>query len=354
MKFHIFTVYNSRNFGSYLQATALLRALSKYGQVDFVDTQSRSIEAFKGKEMMKNIFHLQFKRAIFEYRCSKDFLEKQKMLPVAQIEDVQPEDICVFGSDEIWNVARKAFSNYPIFWGNGFEENPKFSYAPSINYATEQQLREYGAKDYLSRFIAVSARDDYSKETLGNVCNTNIEKVIDPTMLFTKEQYLSKYRRDKVPYKNYIAVYSYFRKNDEQVAQIKKLARKLGKKLVSVGLYNSWCDYCVTSPDLNPFVYYEDADLVISNTFHGVAFAITFQKQFIAVLDKKSNKVQSMLDDFGLNDRISDGASVEQMNQIVNKPIDYAFVNAVLEERRKKSFEFIESSINASHAWKEN
>lgn len=345
MKIHIFTVYNSRNFGSYLQATALQNALNKYGAVDFVDTKTRCTEKFKNQELCKNVFKLQFKRAIFEYQTSMYFLEKQKLLPVIQMDDVISDDICVFGSDEIWNVARRAFSDYPIFWGKGFERNPKFSYAPSVNYATEQQLMEYGAKDFLSKFISVSVRDNYTKEALESICGKQIEKVIDPTMLFTKDHYLSCFRQEKIPYKKYIAVYSYFSKNDDRVRKIKQLARKLGKKLVSVGLYNNWCDYCAISPDLNPFVYYENADFVISNTFHGIAFAITFQKNFIALLDDNNKKVQSMLSEFGLSSRITDGKSLLQMEEILRDPVDYNSVSCVLEVRRKQSYEFIEKAI---------
>lgn len=346
MNFHIFTVYNSRNFGSYLQATALLETLKKYGDANFVNTNSRDTKTHKAKELTNNLLHCKLNRAVFENKSSNLFLTKQEQLPVVQAENISDDDICVFGSDEIWNVARRSFSDYPIFWGKGLELNPKFSYAPSINYTTSQQLTEYGAKNYLEQFDSVSVRDDYSKQTLESVCRINVQKVVDPTMLFTKDYYLSNYRKYDLPYKNYIAVYSYFRNSDEQVAQIRALAKKMGKKLVSVGLYNSWCDYCVIAPDLNPFVYYEGADFVISNTFHGIAFAITFKKNFIAVLNNNSNKVQSMLDDFSLNSRISDGKSLEQMIQIYNTPIDYTSVNALLEQHRNESFKFIENAIN--------
>ena len=344
-KIHIFTVYNSRNFGSYLQATALLNALKKYGQVDFVDTKTRSTDTYKNKEILRNFLRLQFKRALFEHRTSEAFLRQQGQLPVVEINDIHKNDICFFGSDEIWNVARKAFSDYPIFWGEGFRENAKISYAPSINYATEQQLRAYGAQEYLKRFAGLSVRDDYSKKTLESVTGLNFEKVLDPTMLFTKEHYLRDCTRQKIPFNGYIAVYCYFRRNDKEVKQIKQLARKLGKKLVSVGLYNSWCDYCVANQSLNPFVYYEDADYVISNTFHGIAFAITFQKDFIAVLRSGSNKVQSMLEDMGLSSRIVDGNDSDIMLEILKKPINYPRVSSELEYRRKKSFDFIGNAL---------
>ncbi|MCD7811220.1 MAG: polysaccharide pyruvyl transferase family protein [Ruminococcus sp.] len=325
----------------------LLNALSKYGKADFIDTKSRSSEEYLRKDLVQNITRLRFRRAIFDYKSTKKFLEKQAALPVADLCDIPSgkEDIFVFGSDEIWNVARNAFSKYPIFWGAGIK-NPKFSYAPSINFSTKEQLREYGISDYLNEFSSISVRDDYSQRVLAEVAGISGEKVVDPTMLFPREYYLKNFRKSDLPCDNYIAVYVYLRKNDKQVTSIREVAKRLGKKLVSVGLYNSWCDYCVTSPDINPFVYYENADYVISSTFHGIAFAITFQKNFVAVLNGKSNKVSSMLADFELSDRAVYTSDVKKMTDVLITPIDYNMVESKLERMRRSSYNYIESSID--------
>ena len=62
-------------------------------------------------------------------------------------------------------------------------------------------------------------------------------------------------------------------------------------------------------PEFLRFV--QDAEYVISNSFHGVAFSLIFQKQFFAVgMGEKANRVKTLLVNAGIPERYLDTASV--------------------------------------------
>ena len=72
------------------------------------------------------------------------------------------------------------------------------------------------------------------------------------------------------------------------------------------------------------------ADYVVSNSFHGVAFSLIFEKQFFAVgMREKANRVVSLLESLDLKSRyVVDGRSLSEDDSSV---IDYAAVKKKLQ-----------------------
>jgi hypothetical protein len=73
--------------------------------------------------------------------------------------------------------------------------------------------------------------------------------------------------------------------------------------IVSAGQFINWCDKCVHSRKGNPFFIFKNASYVFTNTFHGTAFAINYETQFVSFCKAKP-KITNMLMQFGLQDRI--------------------------------------------------
>lgn len=85
---------------------------------------------------------------------------------------------------------------------------------------------------------------------------------------------------------------------------------------------------------------------MLTDSFHGTAFAINFNIQFLEILPNNKTGVrnQSILQLTGLQDRI-----VTDFNDfsMAEKRIDYIRVNKVLEEERVKSVEKLKDIITA-------
>lgn len=344
----VLTVYNSPNYGSCWQACALCQQISKYNHhVVLYDTGARSTWKRITKpallSFVKNILHGNIEKAKFQLLRLKSFKRILKAFPIIK-KDVKKLNVCdvvVFGSDEIWNVKRNEMSQFPIFWGKGVSGPKKITYAVSVNDASEENLIEYGASEYLKKFDGLSVRDQWSMNQIQPLVSQTITKVLDPTLLQTPSDY-EKYA-GKALKPGYIALYFFSPKSDE-ISQIKNIAKLTGKRLVSIGSWLDWCDECVVCE--NPFTYYNDADLVITNTFHGTAFAINYSKQFISFSEGKT-KILELLDEFDILDRIADGHTDKELVRILNNKINWAKIQEILDQKRIDSKKYISQAIGS-------
>ena len=86
-----------------------------------------------------------------------------------------------------------------------------------------------------------------------------------------------------------------------------------------------------------------DAEYVVSNSFHGVAFSLIFQKQFFAVgMGAKANRVVSLLGVAGIPERYIVDA---KETPTLFKPIDYEIVEGNLQSIVAKSINYLKRSI---------
>ena len=82
---------------------------------------------------------------------------------------------------------------------------------------------------------------------------------------------------------------------------------------------------------------------MINDYFHGTAFSIMFNRQFVEVLPKdKIARNLSVLKQFGLEDRILN--SLGDFSYI-DKKIDYKIVNDTLEKYRRQSNELLKKCL---------
>ncbi len=348
MKIAIVTVYSSKNFGSYWQSRTLCDYLKSLGdEVSFLDTKARNTFFRITKpiliSVLKSLIKGKINKAKFELNVLKIFKNNLSKLNIVDSSTVLSKyDCMVFGSDEIWNVTRDDMIKFPVFWGVGFDGIKKISYAPSINEASLEDMKKCNFGDALSSFAHVSVRDKYSVGEVSKVYNGNVELVIDPTFLVNKDYY------DQIPYDAidypYIAVYM-FCVSDEQYAYLRKVADLLGKKLVRVGNYDERFDRSVLAE--NPFIYYKDADYVIANTFHGIAYAINFGKQLIALNNNYLPKIDELLEQFGLSDRnMVEKSAEETVRYVTENPIDWSIKSQMVDELRRNSRSYLENAIN--------
>ena len=88
-----------------------------------------------------------------------------------------------------------------------------------------------------------------------------------------------------------------------------------------------------------------DADYVVTNSFHGIAFSINFNKNFFFDMPPAKAGVGSRISDiterYSLTER---NISSEKFIATTNAP-DFSVANELLEEDRKISFEFIDSFL---------
>ena len=99
-------------------------------------------------------------------------------------------------------------------------------------------------------------------------------------------------------------------------------------------------------PEIGDFIsYIKNATYIITDSFHGTAFSINFNKNFIEILPntKTGTRNQSILKLTKLEKRI-----ITNYNDfsLMNQPIDYSEVNKIIKQERAKSINILERIIN--------
>ena len=92
----------------------------------------------------------------------------------------------------------------------------------------------------------------------------------------------------------------------------------------------------------------KNSDFIITDSFHGLALSIIFNKQFFVFCasEKKFTRLRSLLKLLSLEDRyIESIEDFDNRKDSLLKPIDYAHVNAVLKNEQEKYRMFIHNSI---------
>jgi len=190
------------------------------------------------------------------------------------------------------------------------------------------------------KVTSISVRDKNTKqyiESMGLPCKINI----DPVLLYD----FSTYECPKVNIKDYIVVYAYnLRFNNEEKKAIRKFADSKGKKLICVNEQQDFCDENLVVHPLEMLSYFKYADYVITDTFHGAVISMKYHKIFGAFIrESNKQKLGYLLEQFGMSSRIIN--STEDLDKIMNIPIDYSQFDEILTIEREKSYCYLKKSL---------
>lgn len=169
---------------------------------------------------------------------------------------------------------------------------------------------------------------------------------MDPSLLLSGEEWNRYCEKKQLPIKKgekYLLIYRLA--NSAVVYDTaKRVADKYGLKVYEIGTTlrkNKIVDKLIGGASPEEFLWlFSNAEYVVTNSFHGTAFSVNFNKNFYSVLpSKRTSRITSLLEKLGLEDRII-------KNSLHNiSIIDYESVNEKLEQLRKESKKYLFDSI---------
>lgn len=363
MKIGILTFHCAHNYGAVLQCYALQETLKNMGHdVEVIDYRPRflvepykpfNIKWFIRRNIFKvirrfihecSIYKIRFKR----YKVFNSFINNKLNISSRVYKGIIPDkyDIYVIGSDQVWN---KSLTNGDsIYWGNFriSSNRRKITYAASMeaqdidaNYA--QQISKY-----LDNFNFISVREYNLRDLLNSIYNKKkINIVLDPTFLAEKKIWTNIMIKPKR--KKYVLIYE-FAINENTANIAKKIASEIGADVldINVDLLNKKNNGVISLLDLSPeqfLGYFSEACFIITSTFHGTAFSVIFNKPFyfIKIGNKESQRVNTLLENLNLSDRIISDRSLPKYMDI-----DYSKREIIIEELRIKSLSYIRDACN--------
>lgn len=360
MKVGIITHYNVHNHGARLQLYALISQLKQFDidakalqfkkSYDFMDLGIENKYSISVKSIpiyLKYLFEKGFTRTLYNYKKKKvlDNFTKQNKLVGEFYSKAKDLDYVVIGSDEIFSLEPGL---NPCFWGMGVPCEKVISYAASCGPTTKKIIKSNYAEEFVEagvkRLTAISVRDKNTYDICSQYTDKDIQIVCDPVLLYD----FQKERKETSVYcgkRKYCIVYSYDdRMNDlKTVEAIKQFASKRNLKIYSVGYYHKWCDKNIQVKPLELFSWFDNAEYVFTDTFHGSVLSMVCNTEFFAKISENQNKLAFLLQQYGLEYRKVE--SFSESERLSERPIDFNMLNDKIKEIRKESLKFLKDKL---------
>lgn len=365
MKAAVITRHAISNYGSLLQALATQKAIEKLGcECEIID-YIRADENFKNVEKtllkskpewnsnpLKKFVYLALRQPESVIAGKKFEKTRRKLLKLTreytspeQLFDNPPNaDIYITGSDQVWGPVADGKLDYSYclnFVGNV----RKAAFGSSFGKTTFSDDIKDSFKKYLSDYEQIAVREDSAVNFLKEL-GIEARQALDPTLLLSADDW-GEYLKE-IPHKDYVLVYQIH--NDSRLGEYaKRAAEKRGLKLIRVSPSLHQINRegkLVYNPDMGEFLsYIKNAALMITDSFHGTAFAINFNTDFIEVLPNNNTESRnlSILKLTNLSDRIP--KDIKDLS-LVNQTIDFSYSNEKIKEAREKSLAILREILD--------
>lgn len=347
----ILTFHRALNYGAVWQCWALKKACELLGAlVETIDYNPYG--DYKAKWFIRKRPSIAFKYLKQMYVFNR--FVQQYLNPTPHtvshewIKDNPPQDdIYIVGSDQVWSnvLAEDYLDSYLLDFAP--DNVIRMSYAASTG-CEPMVLNEYQLSE-LRKFSFISVRERQSVADVQQKVEVAVTDVCDPTLLLTKEDYVSIEKKPLLLPKHYIAYYDLA--GDSFCAETaKRLSKELRLPILNLaGGYKRWARYNYTAPTPEQWLYIlHHADFVCTNSFHGVALSIDFRRPFIyceahnAEHSKKISRIQNILTQTNLMNRYA-----EDIQQVQNIIIcgEVIYDETAIEEYRNRSLEWLKNAI---------
>ena len=255
------------------------------------------------------------------------------------------DEVFLTGSDQVWGPISTGHYDPTYFLDFVPKSSRKLAFAASFGKAIfdEQTLKEYAV--LLKKYDSLAVRENVAVELLKKM-DISAKQVLDPTLLMDADAWSEYVNPMKKPEK-YVLVYQIHANSDLDHYAV-KFAEKAELPLLRVSplLHQARRSgkfvYC---PDISGFLdLVKNAAYMVTDSFHGTAFAINFNTQFVEVLPNTgtSSRNQSILEFTGLTNRI-----VRDLNDFsyIDQEIDFKEANEKIGISRIESIRILEEML---------
>ena len=312
MRIGVLTYHRSINYGSVLQAWATQHLLSQKGYdveiIDYIPEHYNKLYSIYGstktlkgfiKRTLLAPLRIWQRNNFARFRNKNLNLSDRVYTKDTDLKVLEEEYNCIIcGSDQIWNI--RTLDSDDIFFLPDVKLK-KIAFAVSINKTdfTEERCTEQ-LREWMNDFDHISCRERGGAVRLGCFLDgrRDIDVLLDPTLLHHKEDYYE-ICSERIIHSDYIFLYKVWPGEDSihiikhmqdrlklpvytllLVKDIMSLVRieKEGIKIIKVR----------TRPE-NYVSLIRYASYVITDSFHGTAFSIIFEKPLICINERRGD-----------------------------------------------------------------
>jgi len=375
--------YQQHNYGSKLQALATVRMFEELGVEyeiivynkrtfkfivkslprffnfvflnDRYDQIQRKLEYKRHPEVLSNVrerdkafdsFDIYFNDNLSELYKSYDDLKRRCPQKYSKV---------ITCSDQLWS---------PSALGSGFYnlmfvplQTPKVSWASSFGVSRIPWYQKGRTRKFLKRIENISMRENRGAEIVKELTGRDVSVLMDPVFAFDRQAWDDMIPAAPSEWGEYIFCY-FLGSNPEHRKAANELAAKTGLKVVTmrhldryVAGDESFGDFAPYDVDPVRFLnILRNAKYVCTDSFHGTAFSIIFEKKFL-VFDRYNNKssnsknsrIDSVCANLGLENRRF--SSIETINDDIDKDIDYVSVSKKVSDYREATRKYLAETL---------
>lgn len=286
----IYIKYYSKQFQGRSLPKKVLLAIRAFGRCIYLDLNASERNVTK----------------LFEGFIKKNFNLTQKYVSIEQLKRNPPvADVYITGSDQLWNPDLLNGDFDPAYFLKfGPMDIPRISYA--VSSGRELSTQEISKLKALSDALTAISMREYSAQ-IAKVIERDIHVCIDPTLLLDAEDYYS--IESKITESEpYIFVYGF--ENTSGLHDALEIAKgKYQCHIINGSPHRIKLDDPVQKlRDYGPDRFLsliKNAECVVTNSFHGTAFAIIYKKDFITISHStRGGRMTNLLYNLGLSSRL--------------------------------------------------
>lgn len=363
MKIGIMTFPNTTSYGAVLQMYGLYRAVEAVGaEAEIINYQNpymkarRHTSAIQNRSGMAGKIHLLVSNLLHARQLAgfREFEKKMARHPSKTADDASQlrelakrYDGVICGSDQVWNpyITNTDLNYFLSFCG---PDTKRIAYAPSFGISEFPKEFTEEIRPELKKFAHLSAREKNGAQLLESLLDRQVAAVLDPTFLIPSQEWKKLEKAHPLAEGRYV-LYFPVRSSNVLLQFSRELAEKKNANLIVVeGNFlrrlrnkDSRIQYAL---DLSPGEWLSlvhHADCVVTNSFHGAAFAIHYHKDFYLECSSKTNsRLVQLMETTGLEHRV-----IGQGCARWDEHIDYDPVDARIAPMRDASLDYLKQSI---------
>lgn len=367
----IMTFHAAHNYGSVLQAYATQRLISNLGyESEIINYRLPNQKQFYNalystrfglKPFLRRIMRLpEHKARVIRRNKFEEFITQELTLSNKEISEYDglkeyhdKYSVLITGSDQVWNEHCTAeFKTEPeesilgYYLAFADDNIARISFSSSFGGMKKNEVEKY--VPFLSKYSFLAVREEDGATMLSELLSgRKVENTLDPTLVLDREEWKSLCTKGHAD--RYILVYTLRQYNaaKELLAHVRRLARRHNLKIKIISPFCANFDKDIEiAIDSGPDEFISlirDAELVITDSFHGTAFSINMSTPFYVIEHSKDNRKGLLLKKIGLENRMIH--SYEELEAVDSYTMDYTRAYDLLEQERERSIQYLKESL---------
>ena len=358
------TRHHISNYGSVLQAYATQHTLEKLGYqpvcIDYYrrDEQpdrlvpTRLICSSWNTSALKRLIFLLTQTPVYRfadhrfarYRQLLRMTDKRYSTEQELREDPPAADIYMTGSDQTWNTVTCGELDPAYFLSFLGDNVKKISYAASFGKAELSPSEQALIAPLLKGYQAITVREKSGCSLLDGM-GLQGRQVLDPVLLLSRDEWEALLPQRQCR-ERYLLVYQ-LHPNKAFEQYTAEFAKRSGLRLYRIShcIHHAVrCGRFLCCPPPAEFLYrIRNAACLLTDSFHGTAFAVAMNTPFIDVLPRSySERISSLLQLIGCEDRI-----LKHFDDfsLMERSIDFQSVNEKLQTERLRSIAILKAML---------